>query len=153
MRTFIFLCLVPLAGACGIGCAVGNGASAPGSSPSAAGTAPGPSRTAAHAKLDSRLLDALDRVSAGAAPASDRNPLDVDQEGRVLVDLTATVTPLLLEQIEAAGGLIVSQFPQYDAIRARLPLHRLLTVAELAAVKSIRPADEATTNPSTGIVR
>jgi hypothetical protein len=72
----------------------------------------------------------------------------------VLVDLTATVTPALLDQIEAAGGIIVSQFPQYDAIRARLPLNRLLTVAELTAVKSIRPADEAiTNNPSTGAIR
>ena len=68
--------------------------------------------TPAEAKLDSRLLAAVDRLRAGAAPFSARDALEVDARQRVLVDMRAEVTPDLLTAIEAVGGVIVSQFPQ-----------------------------------------
>ena len=74
--------------------------------------------TPAEAKLDSRLLAAVDRLRAGAAPFSARDALEVDAEQRVLVDMRAAVTPDLLDAIGAGGGVVVSRFPRYDAIRA-----------------------------------
>ncbi|MSQ48489.1 MAG: hypothetical protein EXR78_08950 [Deltaproteobacteria bacterium] len=41
---------------------------------------------------------------------------------------------------------MLSSFPDYGAIRVRLPITRMETLANLPEVKLIRPADEATTN-------
>ena len=64
----------------------------------------------------------------------------------VLIDIKAKVTDVVLQQIKALSGEVLSRFPQYEAIRARLPLTQIETLANLPDVKSIRPADEATTN-------
>ena len=101
--------------------------------------------TLARDKLDSRLRDALDRIQAGGSPASDRNPVDVDSNGRVLVDITAVVTPTLLGRIEMLGGAIISRFPEFEAVRARVPFEQLLALAEDNSVKTVRPAEEAVT--------
>ena len=101
--------------------------------------------TPAEAKLDSRLLAAVDRLRAGAAPFSARDALEVDARQRVLVDMRAEVTPELLEAIEAGGGVVVSQFSQYNAIRAWTPIEALIPLAERNDVRGIRPADRAVT--------
>ena len=101
--------------------------------------------TPAEAKLDSRLLAAVDRLRAGAPPLSVRDALQVDARQRVLVDMRADVTPELLEVIEAGGGIVVSQFPQYNAIRAWTPIEALIPLAERNDVRGIRPADRAVT--------
>lgn len=101
--------------------------------------------TAAEAKLDSRLLAAVDRLRAGASPFSVRDALERDAERRVLVDIRADVTPVLLDAIEAGGGAVVSQFPQYDAIRAWAPVEAMFPLAERDDVRGIRPADRAVT--------
>lgn len=104
------------------------------------------SRTPAQQKLSSQLLAA--RRAAGLLPpitgvATSRSRVEVGVDGTVLVDIVATVTGSLLEQLNGLGGSIVNSFPQYDAIRARLPLTALETVAALPLIRSIRPADEA----------
>ena len=101
--------------------------------------------TPAEAKLDSRLLAAVDRLRAGAPPFSVRDALQVDARQRVLVDMRADVTPELLEIIEAGGDIVVSQFPQYNAIRAWTPIEALIPLAERNHVRGIRPADRAVT--------
>ena len=60
--------------------------------------------TPTEAKLDSRLLAAVDRLRAGLAPFSARDGLDIDAEQRVFVDMRAEVTPDLLAAIEAGGA-------------------------------------------------
>ena len=94
-------------------------------------------RTAAQRKLSSHLLDAW-RTGRGQ-PAADE---------RVKVDIRADVTPAVLARIRDLGGTVLNSVPQYRAIRARLPLSALESLATLDAVQSIRPADEAQTRGS-----
>ena len=68
------------------------------------------------------------------------------RNGRVQVDLTATVSSALLEQITKAGGTVVSSFESAKAIRARIPLGQLEALAARADVIFISPAAQATTN-------
>ncbi len=105
------------------------------------------SRSATQQKVDSRLLLETYRrqVSSPLATLTNLETLhtgvEVSFEGEVLVDMRAEVTPALLEFIEAAGGEIVNAHPRFNALRAHLPLSRLLTVAENPAIRNIRPAD------------
>ena len=94
-------------------------------------------RTAAQRKLSSHLLDAW-RTGRGQ-PAADE---------WVTVDIRADVTPAVLERIETLGGTVLNSVPKYRAIRARLPLTALESLATLDAVQSIRPADQAQTRGS-----
>lgn len=112
---------------------------------SVSGSVPRKAATTAEAKLDSRLLAAVDRYRAGEVPFAARDGLEVDVEQRVLVDMTAEVTPALLGAIEGAGGVVVSRFPRYRAIRARTPVGALIPLAERDDVRGIRPADRAVT--------
>ena len=106
----------------------------------------GAQRTPAQEKISSQLLDAITRYrdADGAVPRD--AGVDVDAEGRALVDIDAAVTDDLLAAILTLGGTVVSSFPQYDAIRARVPLDQLEALAGRPAVRLIRPADKATTN-------
>lgn len=107
--------------------------------------------TPAQRKLTSDLLAAINAHAAGAPPAaavSPRSAIDVDREGRVLVDLRAHVTDALRKRIVSLGGEVISAFPEYEAVRARLALDRLETIAEMEEVRSIRPADRPTRQSS-----
>ena len=121
---------------------------APPSAPSQlslAGSVPRKAATEAEAKLDSRLLAAIDRLRGSITTFSVRDVLDVDAEERVLVDITAEVTPALLDKIRTGGGVVVNQFPRYDAIRAWVPVETLIPLAKRDEVRRIRPADRAVT--------
>ena len=109
-------------------------------------------RTPAQRKVSSQLLDARltqrrKLTAAGIAhlPATDA---DTKDEG-VKVDIRADVTPAVLKRIEALGGAVINSVERYRAIRARLPLQAVETLAELEAVKSIRTADKAVTRAQT----
>jgi hypothetical protein len=105
-------------------------------------------RTKAEERMESRLLQAIEREKRGeAVRAGDRLGLDVDEMGRVLLDVRADVTEALIHAIEEAGGIVVSRFPKYESVRARLRLSALATIAERDDVKFIRAADRAATNP------
>ena len=82
------------------------------------------------------LLDALPRL---------RSSLEVARDGSVLVDIRAKVTPGLLNEIEARGGEVINSHPKFDAVRARLPLDELESLAAASEVRNIRPADRAIT--------
>ena len=109
------------------------------------GPVPRKAATAAEAKLDSRLLAAVDRLRAGESRFPVRDGLERDAERRVLVDIRAEVTPGLLDAIEAAGGGVVSHFARYDAIRAWAPVAAFIPLAERDDVRGIRPADRPVT--------
>lgn len=107
------------------------------------------SRTAAQKKLDSHLVLAL-KKSRSEPPFDKPTSLDTDlvieADGRVQVDLTATVTAELLGQITASGGTVVSSFETMRAIRAKIPLGQLEAIAARADVTFISPAAQAVTN-------
>lgn len=104
-------------------------------------------RTPAEQKIDSRLLDAIERDKAGEpANTGRRSDLDIDAEGRVLVDIRAEVTDELTRAIEDASGIVESKFPQYNSLRARVPIRELLALAALSDVRFISPAEQPITN-------
>jgi len=107
-------------------------------------------RTAAQQKLDSHIVLAL-KKSRGEPPFDKPTPLDPDlaigADGRVLVDIKATVSPELLALIASGGGKIINSFASMRAIRALVPLARLESLAARADVQFIAPAAVATTNP------
>jgi hypothetical protein len=107
--------------------------------------------TAAQRKLDSRLRREVERRRADAAPAAPEGPLvevglKVDSKNRALVDVRATVTTSLKDQIDALGGIIVSSSIAYHSIVAWVPLARLEQLAEDPAVRAIVPPSGAATN-------
>lgn len=106
-------------------------------------------RTPAQKKMDSQLIFAaqLQRGEPlGEGIASLRLDLDRDDQGRVLTDIDARVNDRLIDQIAAAGGRILSQFPQYNAIRAALPVDQIEPLAARSDVLFIRPAVPAVLN-------
>ncbi|HEU0008859.1 MAG TPA: S8 family serine peptidase [Verrucomicrobiae bacterium] len=105
-------------------------------------------RTPAQRKLHSHLVYAIKmNRNEPIAPGVPTQPLNFKPEadGRVLVDISAKVTAALLTLIRQNGD-IVSTHPEYDAIRARLPLGALEVVAGSADVRWIRPALEPKTH-------
>ena len=124
-------------------------------------------RTAAQRKVSSQLLDAAEsaqlpetatprqpapegiaqqlRGPDAAAGQQAGNPDGAPEPERVTVDIRADVTPAVLARIRTLGGTVIDSVPKYRAIRAQLPLGSVARLAALAAVQSIRPADEAVT--------
>ncbi len=106
-------------------------------------------RTPAQRKISSRLLYAV-KIYGGELKSREdlrrRSSVKVDADGTTLVDIKAQVTEALLARIEAMGGKVISNFPEDQAIRARIPLDQIEPLAEMSQVISIRPADEPMTN-------
>ena len=107
------------------------------------------SRTAAQMKLDSHIVLALKKIR-GEPPFDKPNQLDpdlaIEADGRVLVDLNATVTKELLARIESEGGKVIHSFEAARAIRALVPLTRMEALASRADITFIAPAAQAITN-------
>ena len=102
-------------------------------------------RTPAQRKVSSQLLDAAASAQAAGGDAR-RQTRDADaKEEVVLVDIQANVTKAVLARIRALGGTVINSVPKYRAIRAELPVTAIERLARLAAVQTIRPADEAVT--------
>ena len=82
-----------------------------------------------------------------SVPVTDeQTPTTAVENAVVTVDIRTDVTDAVLARIRALGGTVLSSVPKYRAIRARLPLSALETLATLDAVQSIRPADQAITH-------
>ena len=107
-------------------------------------------QTATQAKLDSRLRAALERAggTSSAGPQRRSGAVDIDRDGKVLVDIEAAVTPELVAAISGFGGVVITKFPEYRSLRARLPLLKLEALAERADVKFVRAAEQPITNPT-----
>src|SRR5665213_799729 len=107
------------------------------------------SRTPTEQKIDSQLLYA-DKMRRGEPIAKgvpvQRVDLDKDDQGRILVDIKADVTDALLQYIKTLGGNVVNDFPQYQAIRAGVPLANIEDLAARSEVKFVEPAVRAMNN-------
>src|SRR5665213_1228804 len=107
------------------------------------------SRTPTEQKIDSQLLYA-DKMRRGEPIAKgvpvQRVDLDKDDQGRILVDIKADVTDALLQYIKTLGGNVVNDFPQYQAIRAGVPLANIEDLAARGEVKFVEPAVRAMNN-------
>jgi hypothetical protein len=107
------------------------------------------SRNPAQQKISSYLLYA-EKMSQGVSIAqgvpSPRVSLDKDENGRVSVDIKANVTDTLLQYIETLGGKVINDFPQYQAIRANVPLTNIELLAARTDVVFITPATHAMNN-------
>ena len=106
-------------------------------------------RTPTQQKIDTQLLYA-DKMRRGV-PIADGVPvqrvdLDKDDQGRILVDIKADVTDSLLQYIKTLGGNVVNDFPQYQAIRAGIPLANIEQLAGRGEVKFVEPAVRAMNN-------
>ena len=105
-------------------------------------------RTPAQQKMDSQLVHALKKNRGEPfAPGAPNVRVDVkiETDGRVLVDIDATVTPELLALIQQGGGKVINSFEQFRAIRALVTLTQLETLAGSANVSYIRRASECRT--------
>ncbi|MEA3211410.1 MAG: hypothetical protein QOE70_4467 [Chthoniobacter sp.] len=106
-------------------------------------------RTPAQQKLDSQLIWAMKKSRGekfAAGLESFAEGVKVAADGLELVDIKADVSDALLKAIKAEGGTIVSSVPGFRAIRARVPLKSLETLAARPDVQFIRPAVMAITN-------
>ncbi|PYJ06892.1 MAG: hypothetical protein DME25_05285, partial [Verrucomicrobia bacterium] len=99
--------------------------------------------------MESQLIHAL-KIHRHQPFASGLTGLEPDvalePDGRVLVDLKATVTPALLQRINEGGGQVTSSFAQFNAIRALVPLHQLERLAAAREVRFISRAAVAITD-------
>jgi uncharacterized repeat protein (TIGR01451 family) len=106
-------------------------------------------RTPAQLKMDSQLIYAMKQAGGQAiAPGLPLLELTVhpDADGKVLVDLTAQVSPALLKAITQMGGTVKSSFEKYNAIRALIPLSQAEALAARADVKFVQGAIPAITH-------
>jgi len=104
--------------------------------------------TPVQAKMESQLIHALKKhrgqpFAAGAPNL--RMDVKPQADGRILVDIKASVTPGLLNQVTNGGGTVINQFPEYQSVRALVALDELETLAGLSEVITIRRAAEGHT--------
>jgi hypothetical protein len=108
-------------------------------------------RTPSQRKIDSQLLQGI-RESRGEEMTPgvhvEKANIKTDSVGTVVVDITATVTDDLLTRIEGLDGTIIFPSVQWHAIRARVPLSAVETIAGYPEVTFIRTAIPAKTNRS-----
>ncbi len=106
-------------------------------------------RTPAQRKVDSNLLYEA-RQRRGQAIATGvptlRTGIEVDPQGRVVVDIKATVTDPLLDTIEKLGGHVASYHYRYRSIRAELPLQAVETLAAHPNVTFVQPKQRVMLN-------
>jgi hypothetical protein len=62
----------------------------------------------------------------------------VDTTGQILVDITTTGASGLEEQIRSLAGTVISSLPEYNAVRAKLPVTALESLAASPLVKTIK---------------
>ena len=105
-------------------------------------------RSAAQAKINTHLLDAIEQVrKPKSPPAPSESPLvDIDAKRRALVDLRAEVTDRLLALVRKLGGEVQSTAPAHHSIIARVPLSKLEALAADDGVQFIEPAALPATN-------
>jgi hypothetical protein len=107
------------------------------------------SRTGAERKLDSQLVYEL-KMQRGQWVADRVREVETDVEyvddGRVVVDIKADVSPGLLSQLRAGGAEIIETVASADSVRASAPLDNLEAIAALPGVHFIQPKQEAETS-------
>ena len=109
-------------------------------------------RTPVQQKIDSHLLRAAQAAAgrgvAGVPPLVARLPLMPD--GRVLLDVRATVTEPLVRSLGALGAEVTSRNARYRHLGVRARLETLEAIAALPGVDSIVPESGFITSASRG---
>jgi hypothetical protein len=108
------------------------------------------SRTPAQRKIASQLLQGV-REARGEEITPGVNLEKVNlkvADGKVTVDITATVSDSLLKRIEQLDGTIIFPSAQFRAIRALVPLSAVETIAGYSEVTFIRTAVPSKTRHS-----
>jgi hypothetical protein len=75
--------------------------------------------------------------------------IPLTESNEIMVDIKADVTDTLLDFIKAQGGTIINSFPQYNAIRAQIPITAVETIAAQSGVRFIDRAQEYILHKST----
>ena len=106
-------------------------------------------RSGSERRLDSQLLLELKRRRGH--PVAQSVPslitgVEKDANDMTLVDIKADLTGNLLARIEALGGTVESQHPNYRLCRARVPVESLEALATDPAIQYIRPAFKPISN-------
>src|SRR4051812_6276087 len=108
------------------------------------------SRTAAQLKMDSQILYALrasrNEPMAPGVAALQFLPVPIGSNDLVKVDIDATVSSNLLSFITSANGQIIASVPQFDSVRALVPISIMEQLATRSDVRFISPATEPHTN-------
>ena len=97
---------------------------------------------AARTKLNDTLVLAL-KKSRGQAPfdrPTSLRPEDVEKDGRVLVDIHASVSGELLNQIAQLGGEVNKNWQTATTLRGWVPFAQLEALASLSGIVSISAA-------------
>lgn len=106
-------------------------------------------RTPAQQKMDSQLVYLVKQSRHEVIAAGVTNlqiGVQADTNGLVKVDITATVTPGLLDYIAANGGSVLNSQERFHAIRALVPVGQLEALAGRGDVKFVQPAVPALRN-------
>jgi len=110
------------------------------------------SRTSAQQKIDSQLLYAL-KMQQSLPIASGVSSLQVNvgasEEGRVVVDISATVDDKLLQFLRNNGAVILNSTPVYNSVRVEVGMDRLEDIAASDSVNFIQPKQEYLLNDVT----
>lgn len=106
------------------------------------------SRSATERKLDSQFVFELKRSRGqtfAAGVATLRPEITRESDGRILVDIKGAVTPGLLDRIVKGGGDVIHSSPRFKAVRAKVKLEQLESLASLPEVNFIQRAAQAMT--------
>jgi hypothetical protein len=103
------------------------------------------SRTPAQQKIDSQLLYAI-KIRRGDSIASAvpnlQTGVDIDDQGKVVVDIIGDVSGTFLEDLQNAGAEIRLSYPRYNTVRAAISVDQVETIAALAQVRFISEKQE-----------
>lgn len=105
--------------------------------------------TPAQKKMDSSLAFAVVGQKSPAAVSSfatAMTPLAKSTTGKVIVEITAKVSPELVQSIQKLGGDVLYQSSRWNSIRAALPLGSVETVAARSDVTRVAKPPLARTN-------
>lgn len=107
------------------------------------------SRTKSQRKISSRLLYAA-KMRKGISIASGvhdlRTGVEIDSTGNTLIDIKTDVDDAVINTIEKLGGTLINSFPEYRAMRVRIPFNKIEDLAALSQISNIQPADKYFTN-------
>jgi hypothetical protein len=110
------------------------------------------SRTPAQNKIDSQLLYAM-KMERAEPIASGVSSLQVDvgasEQGRVVVDISASVDDKLLQFLASKGAVLLVSTPEYHSVRVEVSLDRLEDIAGSDSVYFIQPKMEYLLNDVT----
>jgi hypothetical protein len=104
--------------------------------------------TPAQQKMESALVFAAQRARgelAGQSFAGFAPLAPVDAGGFVTVEIKGAAAAIV-NQVNALGGQVIAQFPQFNSVRARLPLQSVETLANDPSVTYVGTEEKFSTN-------